>query len=538
MFHSFSSNIESQLPTKFTYPFCYQPHPLSLKASEEVMQYLSTQIQWQEELSLGKMFGVLVVKNQEGELGYLAAFSGQIASSYLHPFFVPPIYDLNDSNGFFLQEEKEISSLNDLIHQLLNDDNYCKCKKHWELLQHEYSQFIEEKQRLLAESKQIRDKKRSLSLSEEEKQSLIKESQYQKAQFKREKQLWQEKFSEVKIRLEEYDSEIARLQKERKTRSALLQQKLFNQFELLNAKGEIKNLTEIFYDYGELIPPGGAGECAAPKLLQYAYQNSLIPLCMAEFWWGNSPSGVLRKHGSFYPSCSSKCGPILSFMLQGLVVEENPLSIPVSHKQSVKVIWEDDYLLILNKPHGMLSVPGKEDVYSLYDYVRQNWNNLSGPLIVHRLDMATSGLIVIAKDKISHQHLQNQFENHTIEKTYVAILEGIVETDAGEISLPLLPDFNNRPYQMVDYKLGKPAYTTFKILERGEDYTRIEFYPHTGRTHQLRIHAAHPSGLNHPIKGDVLYGNVSDRLYLHAQSITFDHPRTGERLTFSSPSEF
>jgi tRNA pseudouridine32 synthase/23S rRNA pseudouridine746 synthase len=225
-------------------------------------------------------------------------------------------------------------------------------------------------------------------------------------------------------------------------------------------------------------------------------------------------------------------------MLQGLEVEENPLSVAVSLEHQVKIIYEDDYILVLDKPHGMLSVPGKESLSSIYDFVNQRWKNLSGPLIVHRLDMATSGIILIAKDKISHQNLQAQFKNRVVKKTYIAILDGIVEEDEGTIDLPLLPDFNNRPCQMVDFKLGKPAYTSYKVLDRGNDFTRMEFSPYTGRTHQLRVHAAHKSGLNHPIKGDLLYGNAADRLYLHAQSISFIHPNSGNTISFTSLPDF
>jgi tRNA pseudouridine32 synthase/23S rRNA pseudouridine746 synthase len=538
MFHSFLSNNSTELPAKFTYPFCYKPNPLAVMAAEEVKEYLVSQTQWNDELKRGKMFGVLVVKNQNNQLGYLAGFSGRIADSYHHSFFVPPIYDLKESSGFFLREEDCISNLNEKIENLLSDENYISLKNSWQKLNDDFLLFLEESQKQLAYNKKCRAERRAQSLSEEENLRLTKESQFQKAQFKRDKQIWQNKLSELRTRLDKYETEISELQNLRKQSSALLQQKIFEQFELFNAKGERKNLCQIFSDYGNLIPPGGAGECAAPKLLQHAYKNNFKPVCMAEFWWGESPVGVVRNHGCFYPSCTSKCGPILSFMLQGLEVEENPLSVAVSLEHQVKIIYEDDYILVLDKPHGMLSVPGKESLSSIYDFVNQRWKNLSGPLIVHRLDMATSGIILIAKDKISHQNLQAQFKNRVVKKTYIAILDGIVEEDEGTIDLPLLPDFNNRPCQMVDFKLGKPAYTSYKVLERGNDFTRMEFSPYTGRTHQLRVHAAHKSGLNHPIKGDLLYGNAADRLYLHAQSISFIHPNSGNTISFTSLPDF
>ena len=538
MFHPFLSKIATQLPAKFTYPFCYTPHPLAILAAEEVKGYIATQTHWKDELKQGKMFGVLVVKNQINQLGYLAGFSGRIADSYLNSFFVPPIYDLKDSRGFFLSEENQISQLNLKVESLKREPAYIEQKRKVEALKSEYNNFLEVSRNNLAYSKRCREEKRNQGLTEEEERLLIRESQFQRAQFKREKDDWQRNLQEQQLIFDRYESEIVNLKQERKRMSAALQEKLFTRFELLNANGQIKNLREIFKEYGASIPPGGAGECAAPKLLQYAYKNGLTPICMAEFWWGDSPLGVVRKHGNFYPSCNAKCKPILSFMLQGLVVDDNPLNANISLQNRVKLIYEDDAILVFDKPEGMLSVPGKENSLSLYDYVISRWGNLSGPLIVHRLDMATSGIILVAKNKVYHQKLQEQFEKRTVEKCYVALLDGCIEQNSGEIQLPLLPDFSNRPYQLVDYEHGKPAYTTFKVLDKGGGFTKVEFYPHTGRTHQLRVHSAHSLGLNTPIKGDLLYGKPADRLYLHAQSITFNHPVSGERVTFFSPSDF
>ena len=469
--HTFKTSIQHiSLPEQFTYPFHYTPHPLCVLATLEVQAYLQSRTDWHDELQQGKMFGVLVVRNPTGEIGWLAAFSGNLAGTNYHDFFVPPVYDLLDPNGYFKQEEARISEINRIIHHATNDDSFP-------------------------------------SLSFRTERNGVKN------------------LDDINM------NTIEQLKEERKTRSIALQQWIFQQFRLRNALDEEQDINEIFERLAHRLPPAGTGECAAPKLLQYAYLQKLQPLAMAEFWWGDSPKGEIRRHGHYYPSCRHKCEPILNFMLQGLDVEPNPLLVSNTNANQLETIYEDDYLLVVNKPAGMLSVPGKTGQASVLSILQERYPDATGPILVHRLDMATSGLLLAAKDKDTHAELQKQFEGRSVKKRYTALLEGIPSAEPkGFIRLPMRPDFDNRPLQMVDFEFGKPAVTRYEILETIGNRTRIAFWPETGRTHQLRVHAAHPDGLNCPIVGDPLYGQTDERLYLHAEGLEFRHPKTLKRF--------
>lgn len=542
MLHRFTTSItDIPLPERFTYPFCYTPHPLCILAAKEVQSYLTRQTAWKDELRQGKMFGVLIVQTEHGEIGYLAAFSGILAGKNLHPFFVPPVYDLLQPQGFFKIEEENISSINRNIRQLENDKAYAA-------LSAELARTIQSAENILAtakaqlkEAKTAREQRRKeKELNAQEEAELIRESQFQKAEYKRLERSWKARITTLQTQTEDWERRISALKSERKTRSAALQQKLFEQFGMLNYRGEVKNLCEIFGQTVHKTPPAGAGECAAPKLLQQAYLHGWKPIAMAEFWWGDSPKTEIRHHGHYYPACKGKCEPILQHMLQGLQVEENPMlkrmQVP---SQNLEIVYEDPWLSVINKPAGMLSVPGKEDAVSVYSLMREQYPEADGPLTVHRLDMATSGLMLIAKTKRVHQNLQAQFKNRLVRKRYVALLEGIVPKDKGTVDLPLCLNPLDRPRQMVHTEHGKPAITDYQVLERLDGKrTRIAFYPHTGRTHQLRIHAAHPLGLHCPIIGDELYGEKADRLYLHAEYLEFTHPITGETVRITKEAEF
>lgn len=516
MIHFFDQPVSHiALPERFTYPFNYTPHPLCVLAAEEVKAYISTKKEWLEELTLGKMFGVLIVQTQEesSPIGYLAAFSGNLAGKNLHPYFVPPVYDLLQPQGFFKIEEEQISAINIRISELEVNPHYLHLK---EKLDRETEQtrlaLIQAKEELKTAKKERElRRKSSPALSEEEQDALIRESQYQKAEFKRLERGWKERIKTLEEEVITFETEIEKLKNERKQRSAALQQKLFEQFRMLNAKGEIKDLCTIFEQTVHKIPPAGAGECALPKLLQYAYLHQLKPLAMAEFWWGDSPKTEVRHHGYYYPSCKGKCEPILQHMLQGLEVDENPLSPHAHRKEELEIVFEDEWLVVVNKPSGMLSVPGKEEeTDSVYHRVKAKYPEATGPMIVHRLDMATSGLLLVAKTKEVHQHLQEQFINRSIKKRYVALLDGNKQNvqleETGTINLPLCLNPLDRPRQMVSEEYGKPAVTEYRILNDSDKYIRIALYPLTGRTHQLRVHAAHHQGLNCPILGDELYG--------------------------------
>ena len=540
MLHRFTTSItDIPLPERFTYPFCYTPHPLCILAAKEVQSYLTRQTAWKDELRQGKMFGVLIVQTEHGETGYLAAFSGILAGKNLHPFFVPPVYDLLQPQGFFKIEEENISSINRNIRQLENDKAYAA-------LSAELARTIQSAENILAtakaqlkEAKTAREQRRKeKELNAQEEAELIRESQFQKAEYKRLERSWKARITTLQTQTEDWERRISALKSERKTRSAALQQKLFEQFGMLNYRGEVKNLCEIFGQTVHKTPPAGAGECAAPKLLQQAYLHGWKPIAMAEFWWGDSPKTEIRHHGHYYPACKGKCEPILGHMLQGLEVEENPL-LEDNHRTTVlDIIYEDDYLLIVNKPAGMLSVPGKETADSVYSRIRHLYPDATGPLVVHRLDMATSGLLLIAKTKEVHQNLQAQFSNRSIKKRYTALLEGIVSDEEGTIDLPLCLNPLDRPRQIVDKEHGKPAITHYRVLARTESQTLVAFYPLTGRTHQLRVHSAHSFGLHCPIKGDELYGSKADRLYLHAESLEFTHPVSKEKVTIEVKADF
>ena len=540
MLHHFTRSIAHiALPDKFTYPFHYTPHPLCVMAADEVQVYLQHQAQWQDELQQGKMFGVLIVQTTEGEIGYLAAFSGILAGKNIHPYFVPPIYDLLQPDGFFKKEEEHISAINHRIRELEEDTSYQKCRQALEEETARCSRLLSQAKAKLKAAKELRDCRRQTEqLSESEQAAVIRESQFQKAELKRLERSLKEHLSSLQKETDTYVSQIEALKNERKSRSATLQQQLFEQFRLLNARGEVKDLCSIFAHTVHKIPPAGAGECAAPKLLQYAYFHHYRPVAMAEFWWGDSPKAEIRHHGHYYPACKGKCEPILGHMLQGLEVEENPL-LEDNHRTTVlDIIYEDDYLLIVNKPAGMLSVPGKETADSVYSRIRHLYPDATGPLVVHRLDMATSGLLLIAKTKEVHQNLQTQFSNRSIKKRYTALLEGIVSDEEGTIDLPLCLNPLDRPRQIVDKEHGKPAITRYRVLARTESQTLVAFYPLTGRTHQLRVHSAHSLGLHCPIKGDELYGSKADRLYLHAESLEFTHPVSKEKVTIEVKADF
>lgn len=316
--------------------------------------------------------------------------------------------------------------------------------------------------------------------------------------------------------------------------SAALQDKLFKSYVVQNARGGMSDVKKIFEQRG-LVPPGGTGECAGPKLLQEAYRRGLKPLAMGEFWYGASPkSGEVREHGRFYPSCTGKCGPLLSWMMQGLDVEENPLQRKPD-SESIRIIHEDDAILVANKPSGMLCSPGLTGTESLQEILEKDHGKLFS---CHRLDMDTSGVIVYAKTVEYQADIQQQFERREVVKTYLAHLVAGSRSWRGKrkgtIALPLSPDWYDRPRQMVDREHGKQAITEFEILDIFPDGEMdVRFTPRTGRTHQIRVHCASPLGLGRPIKGDALYGAADGgRLELYAESLSFRHPVTGETETF------
>lgn len=537
--HRFPQPVDpATLPARFTCPFCYTPHPLCIAAASCVQEYLATCRAWSDELAAGKMFGVLVVRHPEGGVGFLAAFSGNLAGSNRHPYFVPPVYDMLRPGDFFRQEEAAISALNGRVARLERDPQLCEARAELERLTRQAACALDEARTAALRAKAERDRQRAERPDEALLAALVRQSQHEKAELRRLRQRWNERLAAARARVGALTEEVVRLKDERHRRSAELQHRLFARFRMLNARGEVRDLNELFADTPQRVPPAGAGECAAPKLLQYAYVSGLHPVAMAEFWWGASPRGEVRRHGCYYPACRGKCGPILRHMLQGLDVDPNPLERPAAACGEPRVFWEDASLAVVCKPAGMLSVPGLGGGTSLLAWLRDRYPHATGPLLVHRLDMATSGLLLCAKTLDAYRRLQAQFCNRTVRKRYVALLDGAVAADEGVVELPMRADWEDRPRQRVCFEHGAPARTEYRVLSREGGVTRVALHPVTGRTHQLRVHASHPSGLDAPIVGDTLYGRGGNRLFLHAESLTFRHSFTGEELHFEFPADF
>lgn len=551
LFIPFGKKISSEkIPKKFTFPFYYEPHELSIIAANELQSYLETQTDFdhnfgikdnQKGLVIGKMFGVLVCQNQEGELGYLWAFSGKLAGVNHHAYFVPTIFDMLQEDSFFRKEEEVLNAINHQIEILKNSDELQSKKYKLNITKIEALSDIQKQKDKIKRLKIERDKKRKsfTNLSSSEIEQLVfelsEESKKESILLKKMTKYWNFQIENAQKEVNLLLNEINQLKEERRQKSGALQQKLFAEYFFLNQFGERKSIGEIFNNN----PPAGAGECAAPKLLHYAFKHNFKPIAMAEFWWGQSPKSEIRKHKQFYPACKSKCEPILlSHMLKGLDMEANPFQENPAKGKSIEIVFEDEFLAVINKPAEFLSVPGKIISDSVYQRVKELYPNATGPLIVHRLDMSTSGLMLIAKDEETYVKLQSQFIKRTIKKRYIALLDGFLEENEGFIDLPLRVDLDDRPRQLVCYEHGKPAQTKWEKIEVINNQTLVYFYPITGRTHQLRVHASHELGLKTPIVGDDLYGTKANRLHLHAESLTFDHPISKEKIIINKEIKF
>ena len=604
MLHTLNVSIPS--PRQFTYPFCYDVDPLAEAASLELQRYIADADLMSTEKGCGKMFGVLVVEyeDEEGALqrGFLAAYSGLLGGRNDWPYFVPPVFDAQQPDGHFKRTEREISAINREIAAIEHDPEYLQSVAQHEETMKRLQAEVEAFKVEVDAAKARRDARRKSGepLSEEEQAEMIRESQFMKAELRRRRKAMEQADSTLTT---QHSTFLKSLQRKRKQMSDELQRWLFAAYRMLNAKGEERDLIDIFREYTHAMPPAGAGDCCAPKLLQYAYLHHLRPVCMAEFWWGESPASEIRHHLHYYPACRSKCLPILTHMLKGLDVAPNPLA-QKRHTAEPRVLYADEYIMVVDKPAGMLSVPGKaESVRSEFSdsaniSVEEYFANLQLPTnsqftteqftigeadnsklkiqnskflkAAHRLDMDTSGLLVLARTEQAYVELQRQFASRETVKRYEAVLSGVPTQNSKlktqnssaqpsgcleAISLPLIADINDRPRQRVDMEHGKPALTLYNIVEvRAVDAntavayttkkvdkrrTLVHLYPKTGRTHQLRVHCAHPLGLACPILGDPLYGiERADRMYLHAAELTFRHPVTGETMHFLSPSGF
>ena len=571
------------IPERMNNPLDYQPHPLCIAVCKELQTYLSERKNWREEIDKGKMFGVLIVENAQpepgaSEIGYLAAYSGQIGGRSDWDDFVPAVFDYLQPDGYFKTHEAEISDINQRIKQLEGNEHIKEAKSLIQQLQEERKQTIAAYQKKMKEAKAKRDARRKTgNLTPEEEAEMVKESQFMKAELRRLKKSLSEKTT-LETEYEVFQADILRLKQLRKTLSDALQQWLFSQFRMQNHEGKMKDLLEIFRDAAlrdypqatlatsriaalKMVPPAGSGECCEPKLLQYAYLHGYRPLQMAMFWWGESPKEEIRHHLQFYPACNGKCKPILHWMLPDRVFDSK-----IAEKQALETLYEDDQLAVIYKPSGLLSVPGKDSSQpSVYSIMRKKYPAAGSPLIVHRLDMATSGLMIIAKTDFAYHRLQKEFLHHRVQKKYIAIIgckdqeacdkiwekakkkemkeeeeRSSIATEKQKISLPLMPDYLDRPRQIVNHEQGKEAITEYEVLDRIDaTHLRLALYPKTGRTHQLRVHCAHHEGLNAPILGDPLYGNEkASRLHLHAEEIIFEHPLTGKEINIKREADF
>lgn len=554
LFHPLENESGIDLPEKFTFPFYYEPDPLCLLAAKQLQQYLETQTDFihnfglnpnQSGFIIGKMFGVMVVKNTEGTLGYLAAFSGKLADSNHLKGFVPTVYNTLNEAGFYKKGETQLNAINAQIDILEQAPAFKTAQANVLNSKIAFEEAINALKVEIKAEKQNRNQQReaakhsmSAEVYREFTETLNQQSIGYQIRLKYVKKDGEQRMQEAEAHLNSLKQPIKELKTKRATLSASLQKRIHEQYQFLNANGDTKDLLDIFKDTNSPIPPAGSGECAAPKLFQYAYENKLQPIAMAEFWWGVSPKSEVRKHQQFYPSCRSKCEPILGHMMQGLVVDDNPIDDQIIFNQALDIVYEDSHLLLVNKPHEFLSVPGKNISESVLSRMQQYLPNATGPLLVHRLDMSTSGLLLVAKSQRVYKHLQKQFIERSVKKRYVALLDGVLPNTEGTVSLPLRVDLDNRPQQLVCYTHGKPATTNYRVVATENGKTRIYFYPITGRTHQLRVHAAHSEGLKTPIVGDDLYGIKANRLHLHAERISFMHPITKEGLTVSCEVPF
>ncbi|WP_153914422.1 RluA family pseudouridine synthase [Shewanella sp. TC10] len=561
LFTPFNESIaDIPLPEKFTFPFYYQPHPLAVIAAKQLQIHLTQQTDWKHNFGLeeqtkpctqaqklkpiGKMFGVLVVKNTQGEIGYLSAFSGKIADQNILPNFVPPVFDMLSKDSFFKLEYEEINQLSHKLKLLESHPELTKFQQALIAVTDAADHVIAQHRKLMIENRKNRKDKRNNmeGLSDTEQTTLSIEMSRQSVQDKHQlnalRRDWDDKIAQAQQQLAEITDQIDHLKLQRKQVSNALQDKLFAQYQFLNINGQSRDLSDIFHDAPNHQPPAAAGECAAPKLLQYAFKNALTPIVMAEFWWGMSPKSEIKQHQNYYPACHGKCRPILGHMLEGMEVDENPLLTNPAQGVDLPIVYQDPYIVIVNKPAEFLSVPGKSITDSVFSRMKQKFPDATGPLIVHRLDMSTSGLMVIALSKEVNKHLVQQFINRTVTKRYIAKIDGILTSESGTISLPLRVDLDDRPKQLVCYEYGKHAETFWQKVSIENGATLVHLYPKTGRTHQLRVHCAHHDGLHMPILGDDLYGKTEKRLHLHAQFLSLLHPHTNQPMTFEVNADF
>lgn len=533
--------FEGEVSGKFENPFRYMPSEAVKFAASKVMEYIkmTRYITRRSDIHEGKMLGVLIAEDSEGNKGFFAAFSGNIDGNTRLSYFVPPIFDQNDLGNGFRRKECEITDLNMAIDVLENGFAYNYIKETLVREEAKYAADAKDFREYMKESKRHRDSLRNCNLTAEMEEKLLNESRFLKAEYARMKRFHKRNLDQLKMNKDDIETTLADMKGLRQTKSEELQKWLFENYRVRNILGEEASVSEIFSAQG-IVPPAGTGECAAPKLLNYAFKKGYRPLSMGEFWFGKSPKNEIRSSGTFYPSCNSKCRPLFKFMLKGMDVYEYEV-VPASESA---VLYQDDAIVVAYKESGMPSVPGKDGRRSLEECLKESLGIELYP--VHRLDMDTDGLIVFAKTADAQKYLGKEFEDRRVIKVYHALLPynpdnpKHVAGSKGTINLPLIADIDDRPRQKVDLENGKESITEYEITEIVDDVMKVTFKPLTGRTHQLRLHSAHSDGLGAPIIGDLLYGGAPEggRLRLTAFSITFTHPQTGKQVTFELQPSF
>ncbi|PMH12468.1 RluA family pseudouridine synthase [Vibrio splendidus] len=537
------------IPTRFTFPYYYTPHPTCELAMLQLQQSLIDC--GVNETSQGNLYAVLLVQNPTTqELGYLSAFSGlqldsSLASQLTSIAFVPSAFDGQQFQSHNSANLARQSQLADDIKKLQQSHNLDALVTELQELTVESAQAIEAFQLAMAANKTQRNELRDQANQEkalgnlESAANLLKQLGNQSSQEKRDLKAlrieWKQKIAERQSQVDLIDSELKNRKQDHQAISEQLETQRLSHYRFIDQALESKSLLELLDGKDALE---GSGDCCLPKLLNFAFEHGFKPLALSEFWWGLPPTDIIRQHANLYPVCQSKSFEILDHQLTHIELEDNPLIVNPAVGKSFDIVYEDDEIVVVNKPEEFLSVPGKFIEDSVYTRIKARYPNATGPLIIHRLDMSTSGLLTLALTAESNKHIQKQFIDRTVEKRYTALLDGEIDGKSGDISLPLRGDITDRPRQLVCHEHGRNADTYWEAIGTSNGKTKVHLYPKTGRTHQLRVHCAHPLGLGVPIRGDDLYGYKRERLHLHAGYLKLIHPTTGEWMEFEVPSEF
>ncbi len=509
----------------------HSPNENYLRGMSELEHYLST-LPFPKQ---GRMFGFLLGVDGNGLTHELWAYSGSHAGGLDSSKFVGPASDVRAKSPEFVAGEQRVGELSSAIDRMQVQPEFLELNDRLTAIREAKKKEID----ALKEVHSIRRQHRTMQRTEgNDAIALNRESQLDKIQMRALKALWDRREEEAVAEFEAFNQQIQDLIQERSMLSASLHRLWFEQFTVPNAAGEEASVSELFAADGAGFPPAGTGECVAPKLFAEAARRKLSAVHFEEFWWGPPPRSEVRRHRQRYAPCRGRCQPLLKHMLTdtALVLPDDP-SLVVCHAD-IEVLHAGQGYVVIHKPAGLLSIPGKLQSDSVQTRIAALYPEARGPMIVHRLDQATSGLMLVALDERSYHELQRQFLERKVEKRYLALLEGVPETDNGEIELPLRVDPMDRPRQVVDFKYGKEARTRWKLHALSDGRAWVHFWPETGRTHQLRVHAAHVDGLNRPIVGDPLYGNAGERLMLFAEILNFNEPYSGKPQFVKLPQRY